>query len=100
MKSGSLPTPSTIGRPCGARLSVSADTRVAGSITGAPYETERALDFRVLTDARPMIETMPLENAVVAYQKVRSGDVRFRMVLVMGNADNTSQVVSRGRLES
>ena len=40
------------------------------------------------------------ENAALAYQKVKSGDVRFRMILVMGNAENARQVVSRGRLES
>lgn len=63
---------------------------IAGSITGSPYESERVLDFSVLTSVRPMIETMPLENALAAYQKVKSGDVRFRMVLVMGKADSAS----------
>ena len=32
---------------------------------------------------RPMIETMPLERAAEAYEKMMSGDARFRMVLTM-----------------
>ncbi len=56
-----------------------------GSITGSPYENERTLDFSVLTDVRPMIETMPLEKAFEAYTKMKSGDVKFRMVLTMEN---------------
>ena len=55
-----------------------------GSITGSPFESERTLDFSVLTGVRPWIETMPLEGAEEAYRKMRSGDVRFRMVLKMG----------------
>jgi alcohol dehydrogenase len=30
-----------------------------------------------------MIEVMPLEKASEAYRKMKSGDVRFRMVLTM-----------------
>lgn len=60
---------------------------VAGSLTGTPYQSERALDFSVLTSVRPMIETMPLQMALDAYRRVRSGDVRFRMVLVMGSSE-------------
>lgn len=56
---------------------------VLGSITGTPYENEKALDFSVLTDVRPWIETMPLEKAFDAYLKMKSGDVKFRMVLTM-----------------
>ena len=57
---------------------------VIGSVTGSPYESERALDFSVLTGVRPRIETMKLERAADAYQRMRSGDVKFRMVLTMG----------------
>lgn len=56
---------------------------VLGSITGTPYEIERTLDFSVLADVRPRIETMPLEKAFEAFQKMKSGDVKFRMVLTM-----------------
>jgi D-arabinose 1-dehydrogenase-like Zn-dependent alcohol dehydrogenase len=34
-----------------------------------------------------MIETRPLEQAADAYQRMMSGDVRFRMVLTTGAAD-------------
>jgi D-arabinose 1-dehydrogenase-like Zn-dependent alcohol dehydrogenase len=35
------------------------------------------------TGVCPQIETMPLEKAFEAYQRVKSGDVKFRMVLTM-----------------
>jgi alcohol dehydrogenase len=75
-------------------LSVSAghlvvgERSVLGSITGSPYENERTLDFSVLTGVRPLIETMPLEKALEAYQRMKSGDVKFRMVLTMKETDH------------
>jgi alcohol dehydrogenase len=62
---------------------VAGERGVIGSITGSPYENERTLDFSVLADVRPRIETMPLERAAEALQKLKSGDVNFRMVLTM-----------------
>lgn len=56
---------------------------VLGSITGTPYENEKALEFSVLADVRARIETMPLENAFEAYEKMKSGNAKFRMVLTM-----------------
>ena len=32
---------------------------------------------------RPLIETMPLEKAAEAYERMKSGDVKFRMVLTV-----------------
>lgn len=58
---------------------------VLGSITGTPYESEKALRFSVLAGVRPLIETLPLEKANEAYQRMRSGDVKFRMVLTVQN---------------
>lgn len=66
------------------RQLVGGERSIAGSITGSPYESERTLDFSVLSGVRPMIETAPLEDAFAAYQRVKRGDVKFRMVLVMG----------------
>ncbi len=54
-----------------------------GNITGSPFESEKALDFSVLTDVRPLIETLPLEQADAAYRRMMSGQVKFRMVLTM-----------------
>ena len=62
---------------------VGGERGVIGSITGSPYESERTLDFGVLTRVRPRIEALPLEQAEEAYQKMRSGDGKFRMVLTM-----------------
>jgi len=56
---------------------------VLGSITGTPYENERTLDFSVLAGVRPRIEVMPFEQANDAYQRMKSGDVKFRMVLTV-----------------
>lgn len=62
---------------------VAGERSLIGSITGSPYENERTLDFSVLAGVRPKIETMPLKRAVEALQKLRSGDVKFRIVLTM-----------------
>ena len=62
---------------------VAGERSVMGSITGSPYECERALDFSVLVGARPRIETLPLEQAQAAYRRLKSGEVKFRMVLTM-----------------
>ena len=56
---------------------------VLGSITGTPYENERTLGFSVLAGVRPKIEVMPLEQANEACQRMKSGDVKFRMVLTV-----------------
>jgi len=70
---------------------VGGERGVIGSITGSPYENERTLEFSVLTGVRPKIETMPLERATEAYQRMRSGEVKFRMVLIMGDQSNAHQ---------
>lgn len=62
------------------------ESEVVGSLTGTPYENETTLAFSVLAGIRPMIEVMPFEQANDAYQKMRSGAARFRMVLTMAGA--------------
>lgn len=74
--------------PLAAGHLVVGERSVLGSITGTPYENEKALGFSVLTDVRPWIETMPLEKAFDAYLKMKSGDVKFRMVLTMKDKAN------------
>jgi alcohol dehydrogenase len=66
-----------------AGMLVGAERSILGSITGSPYENERTLDFSVLADVRPWIETLPLEQAAEAYRRMRSGDAKFRVVLTM-----------------
>lgn len=57
------------------------------SITGWPSGTARdsedTLNFCALTGIRPMVETLPLEQAATGYERMLSGKVRFRMVLTM-----------------
>jgi alcohol dehydrogenase len=62
---------------------VSGERQINGSLTGTPYDNERALNFSVLVDARPKIELVPFEDANLAIQRLKSGNVRFRMVLSM-----------------
>lgn len=55
---------------------------IYGSLTGTPIDTEDTLAFSVLENIRPMIETVPLEQAADAYARMLQGKARFRMVLV------------------
>lgn len=66
-----------------AGLLVGGQRSVLGSITGTPADGEKALHFSVLVDALPQIETLPLERAGEALHKLRSGNVRYRLVLTM-----------------
>lgn len=56
---------------------------VVGSLTGRAIETQDTLDFSVLTDVRPIIETLPLSKAEEAYKRMMDGKARFRIVLTM-----------------
>ena len=47
-------------------------------------DSQDTLAFSSLTGVRPRIETVPLEQAQEAYDKMMSGDARFRMVLTTG----------------
>jgi alcohol dehydrogenase, propanol-preferring len=55
---------------------------IYGSLTGTPIESEDTLAFSVLENIRPMIETVPLEQAADGYARMMQGKARFRMVLV------------------
>src|SRR6202790_1504644 len=55
---------------------------IHGSLTGTPIDSEDTLAFSVLENIRPMIETVPLEQAADAYARMMEGKARFRMVLV------------------
>jgi len=57
---------------------------IYGSLTGTPVDSEDTLAFSVLENIRPMIETLPLEQAGDAYARMIDGKARFRMVLVTG----------------
>jgi propanol-preferring alcohol dehydrogenase len=57
----------------------------SGSLTGLPATADATLKFSVLTSVAAMIETMPLERAPEAYDRMMKGDARFRIVLTMGD---------------
>jgi propanol-preferring alcohol dehydrogenase len=67
---------------------------VYGSLTGTAIETEDALAFSVLENVRPMIETIPLEEAADAYARMMQGKARFRMVLVTKNGTAQSPPIN------
>jgi len=58
---------------------------IYGSLTGTAIDNEDTLAFSVLENIRPMIETIPLEQAADAYARMMQGKARFRMVLTMAN---------------
>jgi propanol-preferring alcohol dehydrogenase len=51
-------------------------------LTGPPIDGEDTLAFSVLENIRPMMETVPLEQAADAYARMVEGKARFRTVLV------------------
>ncbi len=56
-------------------------TSVKAWPSGVAADSEDTLRFSVQTGVRPMIETMPLERAQEAYDRMMSGAARFRMVI-------------------
>jgi alcohol dehydrogenase, propanol-preferring len=59
---------------------------IVGSLTGKAIDNQDTLEFSVLQDVRPLIETLPLERAAEAYAKMMAGKARFRMVLTMNES--------------
>ncbi len=57
---------------------------IAGWPSGTAIDSEDTLDFSVLAQVRPRIETYPLEAASQAYERMMSGKARFRVVLTTG----------------
>lgn len=57
---------------------------IQGWPSGTSQDSQDTLAFSAQQGVRPMIETVPLEQADQAYARMMSGDARFRMVLPMG----------------
>jgi D-arabinose 1-dehydrogenase-like Zn-dependent alcohol dehydrogenase len=51
--------------------------------SGTSADSEDTMNFSAQTGVRAMVETMPLERAQAAYDRMLSGAARFRMVLTM-----------------
>jgi D-arabinose 1-dehydrogenase-like Zn-dependent alcohol dehydrogenase len=64
---------------------IGGSTGLVGHASGTSQDSQDTLAFSELTGVRPMIETLPLEEAQAAYDRMMAGDARFRMVLVTGN---------------
>lgn len=57
---------------------------VQGWPCGASMDSQDTLAFSVQAGIRPMVEEFPLERAAEAYNRMMSGDARFRVVLKVG----------------
>lgn len=57
---------------------------IMGWSSGTAIDSQDTLAFSVLTGVRAMIEVFPLEQAPAAYERMMSGQARFRVVLTMG----------------
>jgi propanol-preferring alcohol dehydrogenase len=60
---------------------------IYGSLAGRAIDNEDTLAFSVLENIRPMIETVPLEQAAEGYARMMQGKARFRMELQVAKGD-------------
>jgi len=63
---------------------IGASRSIVGHASGASIDSQDTLAFSALSGVRPTIETMPLERAADAYDKMMRNEARFRMVLTTG----------------
>jgi D-arabinose 1-dehydrogenase-like Zn-dependent alcohol dehydrogenase len=56
---------------------------IQGWPSGTARDSEDTLNFCALTGIRPMVETFPLTQAAAGYERMLSGNARFRVVLTM-----------------
>jgi alcohol dehydrogenase/propanol-preferring alcohol dehydrogenase len=56
---------------------------VAGWYSGTAKDSQDTMEFSALSSVHPMIEKYPLERVAEAYEQMRSGKVRFRVVLTL-----------------
>jgi D-arabinose 1-dehydrogenase-like Zn-dependent alcohol dehydrogenase len=70
---------------------------IRGWPSGKSIESEDTLNFAAINGVRPMVEICPLEGAAEGYERMMSGQARFRVVLTTGNlaAEEEETVVSR-----
>jgi D-arabinose 1-dehydrogenase-like Zn-dependent alcohol dehydrogenase len=62
---------------------IPASRLVAGHASGTAKDSEDTLRFAALTGVRPVVETMPLSEAEQAFERMMSGQARFRVVLTV-----------------
>jgi D-arabinose 1-dehydrogenase-like Zn-dependent alcohol dehydrogenase len=66
------------------RLLIGGRRSVTGWPSGTPADSGDTLNFCAVTGVRPMTELFPLERAAEGYERMLSGDARFRVVLTTG----------------
>ena len=59
--------------------------QISGWYSGTARESQDTLEFSALSDVHPMIEKFPLSRLAEAYERMRSGKVRLRVVLTIGS---------------
>ncbi|MBV9275770.1 MAG: alcohol dehydrogenase catalytic domain-containing protein [Verrucomicrobia bacterium] len=57
--------------------------RISGWYSGTARDSQDTLKFSALSNVHPMIEKFPLSRVAEAYERMHSGNVRFRVVLMM-----------------
>jgi len=57
---------------------------IQGWVASGPNARKDTINFSLLTKVHPIIETFPLEQVTVAYERMMNAKVRFRAVLTMG----------------
>jgi alcohol dehydrogenase/propanol-preferring alcohol dehydrogenase len=62
---------------------ISGRRSVSGCYSGTARDSQDTLEFSRLTGVHPMIEKYPLSQVREAYEQMRTGKVRFRVVLTM-----------------
>jgi D-arabinose 1-dehydrogenase-like Zn-dependent alcohol dehydrogenase len=65
-------------------LMVGGRRSIVGWPSGSSRDSEDTMSFSAQSGVLPMVETMPLERAAEAYERMMSGAARFRMVLTTG----------------
>lgn len=58
--------------------------QISGWYSGTARDSQDTLEFSALSDVHPMIERFPFRRVAEAYERMHSGKVRFRAVLLMG----------------
>ncbi|MGV9902320.1 zinc-binding dehydrogenase [Streptomyces sp. NPDC003388] len=74
---GAAPDPLTVSTPD----LIFGTHSIAGSLTGSAIENEDNLAFSLAHDIRPSVEVLPFERAMEGYERMLSGEARFRVVL-------------------
>jgi D-arabinose 1-dehydrogenase-like Zn-dependent alcohol dehydrogenase len=70
---------------------------IYGRLARTAIDTEDVLAFGVLENIRPMIETLPLEQAADASARMMQGKARFRMVQTTGQSIRAAKFRFRSR---